>query len=193
MSIIQKLQTEKSVERSKSCKERSVFHRVTGLAKSALSSVERSVMRRPFFSASRAPSSVKSSVLRRAPRPPSSVPSSVERSVLRRTFRPQSSVLSYEERSVLRQVLRPQLTKLAPKSVKSLESSVRVPLRIKDSGKIQTSFGQRRAALTNRVLRQASRALHPASAYLSVSAIAGRDTPAPGRFEPHKPQAFCPA
>ena len=78
----------------------------------------------------------------------------------------------------------PQLPDLGSKSVEIPETSVRVSLRPRDSGKRCTSVGQRRAACTNKVLQRAFRALHPATAYRFILAIADRDTPAPGPLLP---------
>ena len=185
---VQRLQTEKSLERSKSCVERSVIRRVLSPALSAPFSIERSVLRQPFRPASSALSSVERSVLRRAPRPPLSVPSCEERSVLRQEFRPRLSVPPCEERSVLCWWICPPSTNLVSKSVDIPVPSKRVLHPLRDSGQKSTSAGQRRAARTNWVLRRAFRALRPATAYHSVTAITGRDTPAPGRSDQPKPQ-----
>ena len=101
---VQRLQTEKSVNRSCSIKQRSVFLRLFSPTSSAPSSVERSVLRLPIHPASKDMSSVECLVLRivppsyversimwRALSPPLSVPSSVGCYVLRRAFRPLSS------------------------------------------------------------------------------------------------------
>ena len=157
-------------------------------ASSAQSSVQRPVLRQPFRPESCASSSVERSVLRKAPCHPLSVPSYEERSVLRWASCPPSGVPSYEERSVFRRALLPPSTDLGSKSVESPVSSVRVPLCPRYSGQKRTSAVQIIAAHTDRVLRQAFQAMFTATTQCSVLAIAGRDTPAPGRSEQPKPQ-----
>ena len=142
---VQRLQTEKSVDRSESCVERSIFCQFSSPASSTPSSVKQSILRRPFHTAS-------------------SDSSSFERPVLRRAIFTPSSVLSCKERSVLRRVLRPSSTDLGSKNVKIPVASVRVPLRLRDSVKKRTSARQRRVVRTDCVLRRSFQALCPATA-----------------------------